>query len=149
MKWFLLGFAIFLFKFSVAQRKDTLSQEFLMNIAPLLIDSIPAVPTNYEKLSIVYADSINNYPLGKIPDFLFDKCLDTHSPRSFHGGPSFRWMILEKVTNKRVLQAIMNKYAKLLKRKCRDRIRGKYAYLNVDLIELSFYQLFQKRYAEL
>jgi len=43
----------------------------------------------------------------------------------------------------------MSKYAKVLKRKCRERVRGKYSYTNVDLIDFSFYQLMEIRLAEL
>ena len=99
----------------------------------------------------VYADSINRYTGEKLPNFLYDLCLDWKASYwpDMHSATSVRWMILEKVNNKAALKLVLHKHEKQLKLRC-DHIADKvYPYLSVPMIKKSFYQLMKKRYNQL
>ena len=62
-----------------------------------------------ENVLLQYADSINRISvIKKVPDFLFYECIDQVPPLfvGFHG--SFRWMVLQRVTNLSALKYLID-----------------------------------------
>jgi len=98
-----------------------------------------------------YIDSINSYTKGPLPNFLADECFDWRSYlwNGLHSPVSLRWIILTKVSNKKALKAILDRNDKRLKQVCGRKHDKVYPYLSVPMIEMSFYQLIQKRYKQL
>lgn len=122
------------------------AQEVNDTIPKIGIDRVKA---REEKIT-VYADSINNYVSGTLPDFLFDECFDLQSSlwQGFHSPVSLRWKVLEKVTNKQALKAILDTHDKRLDKKC-SYDKGSNPEIVVPMIEQSFCQLMGKRYKQL
>ena len=107
------------------------------------------VKERQEKIN-AFADSINNYTTGALPEFLLDECFDNQVSlwEGFHSPISLRWKILEKVSDKDALKQILATHDKRLKRKCRYN-RGSNPEIIIPMIRKSFYQLLQKRYRQL
>jgi len=133
-------------QFLFAQVISDTSQDVLVTVG---------IGINFKKLRDdkirTYADSLNNYRTGKLPDFLFDECIDWHKSfwESLHSAVSVRWIILEKVYCKQALKAILDSQDKRLKKVCDHQCDKIYPYLAVPMIEKSFYQLVTKRYKQL
>ncbi|GAA3968853.1 hypothetical protein [Mucilaginibacter dorajii] len=148
MKIKMLLFFIVIFKVQLlfAQEVKDTTQKVTVKVG-LKVDLIKQ---RHDKIN-AYADSINSYISGKLPDFLFDECFDWQ--KSFwpdlHSAVSVRWEILEKVHNQRALKAILNTRNKKLKRICDHKSDKVYPYLSVPMIEKSFYQLIQRRYKQI
>ncbi len=144
MKYYLMLFFIIKASFLFGQvEKD--SQVFKQ----LLVTS-DLMKVRGEKLKS-FADSINCYKTGKIPTFLLNKCFDysnTIPAISFHAEVSTRWLILEKVNNKKALKRILNSKERKINCKCKYALNKAETY-HVPLSDLSFYELIKKRYKEL
>lgn len=101
-----------------------------------------------ESVLMLYADSVNKITVTKkIPDFLLNECIDKTPPLfvGFHG--SFRWMILQEVTNLSSLKCLIdseNSVRQRLEARCDNIGLKKTLYDN-----LSSYELLKLRYKEL
>lgn len=97
-----------------------------------------------------FADSINNYTGGALPNFLFDECFDSQSNLwdGLHSPVSLRWKVLEKVSSKDALKRILATHDKRLKTKCSYN-KGSNPEITIPMIEKSFCQLIRKRYKQL
>ena len=110
---------------------------------------IDRVKERHEAIN-VFADSLNNYAGGQLPDFLFDECFDLQRNlwEGFHSPVSLRWKVLEKVNNKEALKQILATHDKRLKKKC-SYDKGSNPVIVVPMIKKSFCQLLRKRYKQL
>jgi hypothetical protein len=110
---------------------------------------IDRVKERQEKI-IEFADSINNYSGGTLPNFLFDECFDLQ--RNFweglHSPVSVRWNVLKKVNNKEALKRVLAIHDKRLKKKCRY-YKDSNPEIIIPMIGKSSFQLIRKRYKEL
>jgi hypothetical protein len=98
-----------------------------------------------DNILLQYADSVSKVIAeGKLPKFLLNECLDQDPTIfvGFHG--SFRWEVLQKVTNISPLKYLMDSHMASLKKKCKNNKSREILYDN-----LSFYQLIELRYKEL
>lgn len=126
---------------SIAQRNN--DSVVIVNVG------IDRVKERHEVLKL-FADSINTYSGGVLPEFLFDECFDFQRNLwdGFHLPSSLRWKVLIEVKNKDALKKILSTHDKRLKRKCRFDIS-----MNPEIVipmnNKSFFQLIRKRYKEL
>ena len=94
----------------------------------------------------VYADSLNNLPEeAPLPSFLFNECFDLHKLLwpGLHTPISLRQIVVNKTTNKSVVERILKDNNPLLHKVC------DYDEFEVPEMKKSFYELFRLRYAEL
>ena len=110
---------------------------------------IDRVKARHEKIN-VFADSLNSYTNGTLPNFLFDECFDLQSNLwdGLHSPVSLRWKVLEKVNNKQSMKMILATHDKRLKQKC-SYDKGSNPQIVVPMIQKSFYQLIRKRYKQI
>jgi hypothetical protein len=110
---------------------------------------IDRVKERQEKMN-VFADNINNYKGGILPEFLFDECFDLQSNLwdDLHSPVSLRWRVLEKATNRQALKSILDMHDKRLKQKC-NYDKGSHPEIIIPMIKRSFYRLIRKRYKQL
>jgi hypothetical protein len=103
-----------------------------------------------EKKIKTYADSINSYTSGELPQFLFNECFDLDGSlwKGFHSPVSLRWDVLNLVTNKIALKKILDVHDKKLEQKC-NYSKGTNPEIVIPLIDKSFYQLILERYQKL
>ena len=111
--------------------------------------SIDKVKQRQERIN-AFADSINNYKGGALPEFLFNECFDAQSDLwdGMHSPVSLRWKVLEKVNSKQALKQVMAMHDKRLKTKCRYD-KSSNPEIEIPLIRKSFCQLIRKRYKQL
>ena len=106
-----------------------------------------------EKEMKLYIDSLNIPSSKKVPNFIFDECFDSNKFlwKTLHSPVSLRWEVLEKVTNKEALKAILDTNDLRLKKKCEHlkKEESVYPYMVVPLIEVCTYDLVLKRYRQL
>jgi len=146
MKWFLFGIIVFNTQLSLAQtRRDSIRQTVKQYSLGINVEELR------NKEISAFADSINQYTGGSLPNFLFDECLDWNASYwpNMHSATSVRWMVLEKVNNKAALKLILNSGIPQLKLRCRYIADTVYPYLAVPGIKKSFFQLIRKRYRQL
>jgi len=143
MKIALLFILLFNVQFLIAQKNTDTMVTVSVGIG------IDKVKERQEKINS-FADSINNYVVGAIPDFLFDECFDNQSNlwTGLHSPASLRWQVLEKVSNKEAIKYILATHDKRLKRKC-TYDKGSNPELIIPMIKKSFYQLLRKRHKQL
>jgi len=145
MKWFFFSLIIFHVQLCNAQTRI----DSIRKARNSMSTGINFIELREKKIS-AYADSINRYTGGVLPNFLFDLCLDWKAEYwpGLHTATSVRWMILEKVNNKTSLKLILNTRDKRLKSRCNHVSDNVYPYLSVPMIKQSFYQLIRKRYRQ-
>lgn len=143
MKLILLFILLFNGLFSIAQR----SNDTIIVVSVGL--SIDKVKERQEKIN-AFADSLNSYAEGALPNFLFDECFDLQRSlwEGLHSPVSLRWKILEKVINKEALKRVLATNDERLKRKCKYD-KGSNPEIIIPMIEKSFCQLLRKRYKQL
>jgi hypothetical protein len=115
-----------------------------------LIETINNTPVKWdlhaESRMKIYSDSLNVLPESSpLPAFLFDECFDLNRLLwpGLHQPISLRQMVVNKVTNKAVVERILKDESPLLRKIC------DYKEFEVPEIKKSFYDLFKLRYAEL
>lgn len=98
-----------------------------------------------------YADSLNSYISGTLPNFIFNECFDWRKDlwEDFHSPVSLRWIILSKVPNKRALKTLLLSHDKRLKRVCKYKGEKVYPYITVPMLEITTYRLIKRRYGQL
>ena len=143
MKTYLFVMLLFNLQFLIAQKNN----DTVITVSVGL--GIDRVKERQEMIN-TFADSINNYRAGTLPDFLFDNCFDSQSNlwEGFHSPVSLRWKVLEKVSNKDALKQILATHDKRLKKKC-NYDKGSNPEIIIPMIEKSFCQLLRKRYKQL
>ena len=94
---------------------------------------------------------MNYFSGDKIPDFLFEECLDLRRDlwKGLHKPISVRWEILQKVHDKTALEAVLKDGDRSLKKKCKLIEEPGYPNFKIPYINKSFYQLIMKRCLEL
>jgi hypothetical protein len=137
----LLIILIFSTGFSIAQQKN--DSVVIVNVG------INRVKERQDRVN-VFADSLNNYTGGQLPDFIFDECFDLQRDlwENLHSPVSLRWKVLEKVTNKKSLKIILDNHEKRLHKKCSFDKESNPAII-IPMIKKSFRQLIRKRYKQL
>ncbi len=142
MKIVLILFILFNAQFLIAQKHN----DTAFNLNGLRLDR---VKERNQKI-VIYADSINLYSGGKIPNFLINECFDLQSYlwQGFHSPISLRWKILGKVNNKKALKRLLDSNDKRLLSICNYE-KGTNPEIVVPLIGKSFYELIWKRYKQL
>lgn len=145
MRHFLLIGLLLIATFATAQTKKDSDQ---VHATPgLHIDRIKERKGQLAK----FADSLNNYNGGVLPNFLFDVCIDwnTSYREDSHKAISVRWLILQHVTNKRSLKLIIEKHDKRLNKICNKGSNNDYPRLEVPMIRKTFCQLIRARYKQI
>jgi hypothetical protein len=139
MKINLFFILLFNVQFLFAQKNDT-------NVHVSIGLGIDRVKERHEAINI-FADSLNNFTGGALPNFLLDECFDVQRNlwEGLHSPVSLRWKVLEKVNNKQALKMILDKYGKRLKQKC-NYDKGSNPEVVIPMSGKSFYQLIRKRY---
>jgi hypothetical protein len=142
MKTGLFFILFFQAQFLVAQKNDTI-------VNPTFGIGIDRVNERQKKIT-VFADSLNNYTGGELPNFLFDECFDLQSNlwEGFHSPVSLRWKVLEKVNNPQILKKILDTHDKRLNKRCYYD-KGSNPAIVIPMIKKSFRQLIRKRYKQL
>ncbi len=105
---------------------------------------------NREDEFMKFADSIQKIStIEDIPNFIYDECLefDIHFS-SFDSTESFRWKILENVTEISALDLILSLNDVRLNKKCDLYMQDAFA-MKIEYIDKTFYELVEKRYLEL
>lgn len=143
MKIALFFILLFNVQFLVAQKNNDTAVTVSVGLG------IDRIKERHEAVNI-FADSLNNYAGGQLPDFLFDECFDLQRNlwEGLHSPVSLRWKVLEKVTNKQALKMILDIHDKRLKQKC-SYDKGSNPEIVIPMIEKSFSQLIRKRYKQL
>lgn len=146
MKWFFFSSIILHMQIACAQTRT----DSIRKVVKSLSKGINATQLRNEEIS-AFAGSINKYTGGRLPNFLFDICLDWQAAYwpDLHAATSVRWMILEKVNNKISLKLILKTRYKRLKLHCNHVSDNFYPYLAIPMIKKSFYKLIRKRYRQL
>ena len=146
MKWVLFFILMFKMQFLIAQKSEDFTKK-----DSVLINKLKRYQQRRENKMTLYADSINKYEDGLLPNFLFDECFDWKASlwKNLHSPTSLRWEVLKQVCNKRALRKILATRDKRLKQLCSRKPEKVYPYIVVPMIDKSFYQLIKKRYRQL
>lgn len=100
----------------------------------------------------IYADSINNYISGPLPNFLSVACFDRYCGlwEGFHSPACIRWEILKRVNNKAALKKILKKHDNNLDLTCKYVPEPNNIYVfQIPMEDKSTFVLIRKRYREL
>lgn len=140
MKITIIIFALLVNSLSVFAQKGSDNNEKFIYSAHISMDSIKA------KKFHEYADSINNFQLGKLPSFIQNPCLDLTVGlwKSFHSPMSIRWEILQKVNDKATLKRILATKDRSLFLKCSSK-----STFQIPYFDKSYKYLIKKRIKEL
>ncbi len=143
MKYFFTILFLTYLNFFYAQESDTTKEPVIFSIN---------FEQKKEKAIEIFADSINNFNGKDVPNFLYNPCLDLTSTfrLGFHDLESKRWRILNNVNNIEALQSILKINDKRLQKVCKNKKNwSKKTIKEFNLIELSFYEMIQKRIDQL